>query len=239
MFQPIKTAFGEYLGGFYRTIVPTTTSLRAYVQRGLATSIIWAPARMIDSAEDMLASWQRNGTETNDHATHPAPLPVMLVAMAKDHTPTGAEFTRQISDAVDVTLPTDPQNRLFGLRTLAGDLRAQVAIFAHDEPSAHSLAAQLLAYLGGTNQRRFSARYPFAGEVTNWPVQIESPAIPAMSIQTESRNLTILAIDITLKVTVPLFDHPPTDDPEQPPGYPLIEQVNQTDSSSGTNQQIR
>ena len=39
MLQPVKAAFGEYMGGFYGSIVPTTKALERYVMRDLAKSI--------------------------------------------------------------------------------------------------------------------------------------------------------------------------------------------------------
>ncbi|CAN5296541.1 hypothetical protein BH10PSE16_BH10PSE16_00930 [soil metagenome] len=234
MLEPVKAAFGQFMGRFYAEIVPTTKPLESYAVRGLAKSIVWAPSRMVDLAEDMLASWQRN--DTDNAATKPANMPVMIVAMARDYTPTGRDYTRQIADAEMVVIPGDVKERTFSLRTIAGDVRAQVAIFAQDEPTARSLAAQFLLFLDATPNRRFTARYVFAGQGMDWPVQIESPDSPAMSIQTESKNLAILAIDLTLKATLPLFSAPaagqPNDgkgtpgDAADPSGYLLTVQVN-------------
>lgn len=234
MLEPVKSAFGQFMGRFYGGIIPTTKPLEGYVLRGLSKSIVWAPSRMVDSAEDMLASWQRN--ETEDAKTRPVNMPVMIVALARDYVPTGRDYTRQVADAVMTIIPSDTKERLFGLRTMAGDVRAQIAIFAQDEPTARSLAAQFLLFLDATQNRRFTAQYPFAGQLLEWPVQIEAPDSPAMSIATESKNLTILAIDITLKAEIPLFDAPapgqPNDgkgtpgDASDPSGYPMTGQVN-------------
>lgn len=234
MLEPVKAAFGQFMGRFYVEIVPTTQPLEGYVARGLAKSIVWAPSRMVDMAEEMLGSWQRN--DTDSATTKPANMPVMIVAMARDYTPTGRDYTRQIADAEMVMIPGDTKGRAFSLRTIAGDVRAQVAIFAQDEPTAKSLAAQFLLFLDATPNRRFTAHYTFAGESMEWPVQVESPDSPAMSIQTESKNLTILAIDLTLKATIPLFSAPgagqPNDgkgtpgDAADPSGYLLTVQVN-------------
>lgn len=242
MLQPVKAAFGEYMGGFYASIVPTTKALEGYVTRGLEKSVVWAPSRMIDAAEEMLSSWQRN--DTDSAATKPANMPVIIVAMAKDYTPTGRDFTRQVAESVMVMIPGDDKERVFGVRAVAGDIRAQVCIFSHDEPSARSLAAQFLLFLDAVPNRRFTARYTFAGEPMDWPVQVESPDAPAMSIQTEAKNLTILAIDITLKAEIPLFDAPAEGQPNDgkgtpgtadPAGYPLVQEINAESMESGDN----
>jgi len=232
MLQPVKEALGQFLGRFFATVVPTTNPLQPYVLRPLAKAIVWAPARMIDAAEEMLALWIRANLDGGP--TSPPDLPVLIVAIGKDLVPTGRDYTRQVADRQMVLIPGDEKERLFGLRTAAGDLRAQLVIIATDEPSAHSLAAQFLLFLDATDNRRFEATYRFAGIDTKWPVQIESPDAPAMSIQTESKNLTILAIDMTLHMTVPIFDAPAIGQPndgkgvpgtEDPSGYPLVQTI--------------
>jgi len=233
MLEPVKVSLGVFMGLFYASIVPTTKSLESYVARGLAKSIVWAPSRMVDSAEDMLSIWQRNDTDTA--VTTPPNMPVIIVAMARDYTPTGRDFTRQVADSQMVMLPGDVKERVFGVRTMAGDVRAQIAIFSQDEPTARSLAAQFLLFVDATPNRRFTAKYPFAGLSMDWPVQVEAPDSPAMSIQTEAHNLTVLAIDITLKAEIPLFDAPKAGEPHDgkgtpgdlidPAGYPLLGHV--------------
>jgi len=232
MLQPVKIAFGEFLGRYFASLVATTKPLQSYVTRPLSKAIAWAPSRMVDAADDMLALYMR--TDMDGAPTTPPDLPVIIAAMAKDYTPTGRDYTRQISDRQMVILPDDPKERLFGLRAVAGDVRVQLAVFATDEPSAHALAAQFLLFVDETPSRRFEAEYHFAGIKTAWPVQIESPENPAMSIQTDAKNLTILAIDLTLHASIPLFDAPKVGEPndgkgnpgtDDPTGYPLVQTI--------------
>ena len=248
MFDPVKKAFGSFLASYYAGIVPTTLPLQEYVARGLALSVVRAPERMVDAAEDMLEKWQRHDAGTE---TRPVQLPVIIFALSKDHTPTGRDYGRQVADQVIVTIPDDPKERAFGLRALAADIRAQVVFFSHDEPSARSLAAQFLLFLDATANRRFTARYTFAGFPLDWPVQVESPELPAVAVQTEAKNLTILAVDVTLKAEVPLFDAPTEDEPndgqgvpgtDDPSGYPLVTRVladSREDNDQGGSDQIR
>ena len=232
MLEPIKAAFGQFMGRYYDSLVPTTRPLERYVTRGLERSIAWAPSRMVDMAEEMLSQWLR--AEQPGPATKPPELPAIMVAMAKDYTPTGRDYTRQVADRVLVMIPGDPKERLFGLRAMAGDIRAQVVIFATDEPSARSLAAQFLLFLDATENRRFTATHRFAGLDNPWPVQVESPDAPAMSIANEAKNLTVLAIDITLRAEIPLYDAPAVGQPndgkgapgtDDPAGYPLAQHI--------------
>lgn len=238
MFEPIKIAFSDFMKLYYEQIVPTTPQIKEFINRGVAKAILWAPARMIDQAEDMFAKYLRvDANKELKLATNPHDLPVIICAMAKDYTPSGRDYVRQIADAREIILPDDPKERVFKVKTLSGDLRAQIAFFSTQEEIAKSLAAQFLLFLDETFNRRFWAKYTFAGMETKWPVHIEAPDSPAMSIATEAKNLSVLAVDLTLKVTVPLFFAPKEGEPndgkgvpgtDDPAGYPTMTQISLT-----------
>ena len=211
MFQPVKVAFGEYMGDFYRSISATTKPMIEFRNRGLGKSIAWCPSRMIDAAEEQLASWQRN--DTDDAPTNPSKLPVILVAMAKDYVPTSREYTRLIAERVMVGIPEDVKGRMFGLRYISADIRTQIAIFAADEPTARSIAAQFCLYIDAMHNRTFESLHDFAGFKLPFGIQLETSDTPAMNIQTDAKNLTILAIDITLRCAIPMFDNPADNEP--------------------------
>ncbi|MBY0475418.1 MAG: hypothetical protein K2Q13_10225 [Nitrosomonas sp.] len=233
MFQPVKKALGVYMGKYYASIIPTTKSLNEYIARGLPESIVWAPSRMVDTVEDMLGAWQRE--DVDNTPTNPVSMPVIIIAVAEEYIPSGRDYTRQISEEALFIFPDDFKERAFKLQAIAGDLRAQIVFAAHDEPTAKSLASQFLLYTDVAANRRFAAKYTFAGFDDMWPVQIESTDSPAMSIKTDAKNLTILAVDLTLKVSTPLFKAPADDEPNDgkgtpgnindPSGYPVVDQV--------------
>lgn len=232
MFEPVKDGFGRYMGRFYSDLIPTTRPLEEFVVRSAGKAIMWAPARMVDAAEEMLKLYARDDIEPG--ATKPFSMPIMFVAMAKDFMPSGRDYTRQLGDKVDVALPGDDKDRNFKLRTVAGDIRAQVVIAAMDEPTARSLAAQFTLHLDSTEGRRFTAMYSFAGEVLSWPVQIESADVQAIAVPTDAKNLTMLAIDLMLRATVPLIDAPKPGDANDgqgvpgtpdPAGYPVVKLI--------------
>lgn len=238
MFEPIKVGFGQYMVGFYNSLVPTTQSMPEFIGRGAAKAMAFAPSRMVDAAEEMLASWQRNDTDSSD--TRPAKLPAVLVAMAQDYVPTGRDYTRQIADSMPTIIPADAKARAFGLRTVAGDIRAQILIVAADEPTARSIASQFHLFLDAVPNRRFHYSHTFAGATTDWPVQIEAPDSPAIAIKTDVKNIVMLAIDLILKAQIPLYDAPAVGQPndgkgipgtDDPAGYPLVNQVNFDDKT--------
>ncbi|SEN72056.1 hypothetical protein [Nitrosomonas marina] len=235
MIEPVKKAFGIYLEGFYDNIVPTTKSLQEYVSRGHATSIGWAKDRLVDDAEAIIESYYKNDTQNGP--TQPPQLPVIIAAMDKNYTPSGRDYTRQVTadDNLWVILPDDIKKRAFDVKVMAGDIRAQLAIFSHTSDTARSIAAQFLMYADSPLRRRFNASYKFAGHVMDgWPVQIETPNMPASNINTDSKNMTILAIDITLHASIPLFGAPKDGDPndgkgipgtDDPAGHPVVVEV--------------
>ncbi len=233
MFEPVKAGLGQYMARFYDGLAPTTQPMEEFVRRGLGKAILWAPGRMVDAAEDMLSLYARE--KPDDGApTQPFELPVMFVAMAKDYTPTGREFTRQTGDREWIALPGDERGRVFGLRTIAADIRTQIVVVAADEPTARSIASQLALHLDSTSGRRFSAPFTYAGETLDWPVVIETPDVVAMAVQTDAKNLTMLAMDVTLRATVPLFDAPKPGQANDgkgvpgtpdPAGYPVVNAI--------------
>lgn len=210
MLQPVRDAFGGYMVGFFNGLLPTTKALQEYVLREPEKALMWAPARMVDAAEEMLASYQRN--DNNDGPTRPAQLPVIIVAMAKDYTATGRDYTTQIADPVHIAFPDDERERAFKLQTIAVDIRAQIAIFAQEPETAKSLAGQFSLYIDSPVNRRFASRWLFNNFESFWPVQIEAPDVLAISVATDAKNLTMLAIDLTLKATIPLFRGPGEDE---------------------------
>lgn len=233
----LKIGFGHYMQSFYQSLTPTTKAMEEFVARGVAKSIVYAASTMVDAAEDMLASWRKNDN-TGDGKVSPF-LPIMILATAKDYLPASGDYSIQVGEPQYVILPNDPKNRVFQMRQMQGDRRAQIVIFAADEPTARSIAAQFALHVSRYQNRRFSATYRFAGFDLGFPVQLETTDVPAISVATDQKNLTILAIDVSLRETIPLFNAPkvgePNDglgtvgNPEDPCGYPMVEQVESLD----------
>ena len=224
---------------FYKELQATTPQLEEYIRRGTEKAIAYAPARMIDEAERMFLKYLRADVKKSDDENAPTDaydLPMMLVAMARDVTPTGRDWNRQIADAAPFVFPDDPSERVFKVKTIASDIRVQIAIFAAQEATARSIAAQFLLFVDAVENRRFYADYEKWGFHSRWPCVLESPEAFAPVVQTEADNLTILAIDLTLKCTLPLFFAPKEweendgqgipGDKHDPAGFPLVQVVN-------------
>lgn len=200
MFLPVKEAFGKYMRGYFETL-QDNARLSEYLSRPFERAVVMAPGRMVDAQEEMLLKYYR--VDDQEGPTHPHKLPIIIVAFAKDTIPTGRDYTRQIADKVLIEIPGigNPVE----VRTSSIDIRAQVVVNTMDEPSARSLMAQFLVYVDETPSRRFWSTYLYEGKETHWPVQIEDNGPMPMTISSDAKNLTTLAVDLTLKATVPLF----------------------------------
>lgn len=231
MLEPVKAGFGRYMQRFYAQVQPTTKPLYEFVNRGGARSVVFAPASMGDKADEMLKLWRRS--ELRGHGQFN--LPIIIVAVADDAMPTGREWAVPVSSPTYVTLPDDPKKRAFKVTTSLVDLRAQVVIIAAEEPTARSLAAQFLTFIDAFENSRFTVPYQFAGMEVQWPAVLESSETPAFRIPTDEVNIQVLALDLTIKASVPLYRAPnagePNDgrgtpgDANDPAGYPQVEEA--------------
>jgi len=204
--DPLKAAFGRYLGAFYEQMIGDTPAVAEFARRGFAKSAVWAPGRMVDQVEDMLATWRKNDTEGQPK---PNPyLPVMIAAMSNDFTPAPTEYARPLADDAWVRLPADPKARVFKLRVVVATIKTQVAICAPDPASAKSIAMQLDLWCKRTANRRFYARFPLAGFNEPWPVTLELPELMAVPTPMDVKNLIVLTVDIDMHATVPMLMHP-------------------------------
>lgn len=244
MFQELKVGFGHYMGRFFDQLVPTTKPMAEYCRRPFKYAVILAPARMIDMAEDLLAKYLRADIQKDFGSnTRPHNLPVILAAFARDVTPTGRDYGRQIANADYMSFPDDEKGRVFKVRTVASDVRVQCAIFASDEPTARSIAAQFLLFVDAVENRRFWVDYEYAGFRVRYPAQLETTEALAPLTPTEANNLTVLAVDLTLKCTIPLISGPREGEPHDgkgipgdeydPAGYPIVEQMTIAGHSTG------
>lgn len=232
----LKTALGQYMARFYGSLYPATKALAEFSSRGLSKSIVYAPSRMVDAVEDMLASWRKNDN-SGDGKVSPY-LPVIMIATAKDYLPAAGDFSIQLAEAQYVILPGDAKERVFKLRQMQGDRRTQVVICAADEPTARSLASQFAMFVSAYENRRFTASYRFAGLDLTFPVMLETTDVPAINVAIDQKNITILAIDITLKETIPIFYAPKVNEQndgkgsgtiDDPSGYPVSRSVSAVD----------
>lgn len=237
LYREIDAAFGEYMGRWFSDLIPTTMQMREYCRRPIDKAIKFAPSRMIDAAEDMFSKYLRE-KKGDSSATKPHDLPIVILATARDITPTGRDYTRQIADGDWYQFPNDERKRLFRVRTIATDVRAQIVMIAEQAETVKSMIAQLILWLDRTENRRFSAVYSFGDCSSEWPIQIDSPeAFASQTVMTDTDNLVCLGVDLTLKCMIPLFEAPKDEeeadnesgiagDIYEPAGYRRIQEAN-------------
>ena len=228
-FFPLKQAFSEYMARFYAGLYPDTSAMQEYTARGVSRGIVWAPDRMVDAAEDMLASYRKN---ENGPAGASSLFPIIIVAMSKDYIPTGGDWGgkqvgRQLVSIVE-------GGSVYGYRQGMGDIRVQAVIISAESATARSLAAQFSLFVGEIPNRRFSCKHQFGQYEFQMPCMLESPDILFSEVKTDQPNITVLAADLTLKAVFPYFDAPKPGQPNDgtannPPGYPLVAQVDAFD----------
>lgn len=240
MFDETKVGFGRYLGRFHAQLVPTTRALEEFCRRDVARAIAWTPARVLDSADDMLSQWR-----SNDNSGLPgtsATLPVILVAISREPS-LSPDWQLQGGMPTDVTLPEDPKARVFRMRQAQLDVRAQIVIFASDDPTARSLGIQYQMWVADFANRRFDCPYQFSGIRFDYPCMIETPDILFQSVPSDQKNLVILVADVTLRATVPLLQSPgfaaandgqgvPSDGftPDDLPGFRTLRMITQNET---------
>lgn len=223
----IKFGYARWLNEFHRYFVPTTRATEEWSQRPLETAMVMVPGRMIDAADEMMASWRKND-QTGEYGIS-SHLPVVLTALGKDYMPIDGNISNQIAREIHVTLPQDTKNRIFKLRQIHGERRAQLLFVAPEEASARSMAMQFCQWVTDSEWRRFTVPYEFAGFVHEWPVSLESPDVMASAVDFGQKNLTGITVDLNLRETIPLFLTPKDGeindgqgtpgDPTDPHGY--------------------
>jgi hypothetical protein len=220
---PVKAALGEWLTGFYAQFYPDTPAAVEWAARGTVKAMAWAPARMVDAVEDMLASWRKNDNSGGPSTS--AYLPVVFIAVASDYTDTPGEAGRPLTDYMPISFDGDALHRSFRARLLNVDLRSQVVIVASDPLTAQSIMGQICMW--AVERRTFKSRYAFAGFTTEWPVQIVGA--DRMAIPTPvGDQITILSVDLTVRATLPMFYGPANGAPNDgntPPGYPVLTSI--------------
>lgn len=231
---PLELALSGYLARWYASLYPDTRAMQEFTARGLARSIKLAPGRMVDEAESILKSYQR---DENAPKGKNALLPLVAIALAKDYMLTTADWGgRQVSRRM---IRLEEGGSVYGYRQAMHDVRAQVVIFAAEKQTARSLAAQLALFIGDVANRRFTATHTFGQYSVAMPVMLETPDVDFAEVKTDQNNITILAGDLNLKALIPYFDAPREGEANDgtindPPGYQVVVEVGVLDQNTDT-----
>lgn len=220
-----KAAFGWYLLDWFKELYADTAGVETFRTRRPAQAMQWAPSRMLDEVEKMLAQYRKN---ENGPAGNTTRLPVMLLATDDDFLGTGADFGGHHTGFEMVQILEG--GSWYEYRQDMHDRRIQVAIIASDGDTAKSIAAQLSAFMQRPTRRYMECTYPFGQYKVPAQMQLETKRIDWMNVKTELKNIKILAADIALKCVVPILRAPAPGEPNDgtennPPGFPLTRLV--------------
>lgn len=205
MFEPVIAGLCEVLREFHSSVVPSSKPTRRFARAEFSGAVRLIPQaeRMIDAVNELLARSRLSA-------------PVLLAALDNDWIPGSAH---PVSDTANVTFPLDTKGRQFRMRTVDGEIRAQLAFCASSERAASQLASLFAEHLQSVGVD-FYAAHEFAGLWHGLPAMIEIPENPAISVDTGSRRLAVVAINLSVRVTVPLFMAPRPGEPNDGKGVP-------------------
>lgn len=224
LLTPVKAAIGNWLVQFRQQFYADTPAGVEWAARVPEKAMAWAPGRMVDQAEAMLESWRRNDND-NSGRGQSAYLPILLIATAPDWIQAPGESGRQVMDWTPFSFPDDTLKRCFELRTIGADLRTQVLVVASEPLTAMSILGQLCAWADSV--RSFRAPYVFNGFTSMWPVVRVGSDVNSLPTPI-GEQITALTMDLTFRVTMPMFRGPAADQPtdgQVPPGFPVLGSV--------------
>lgn len=227
-----QQAFSAYMIDWFKGLYADTAAVTEFKSRAVAEAIKWAPSRMIDEAEGMLAQYRKN---ENGPPGKTSKLPIILLATDDDFLGTGADSGGQHTGREVVQI--EEGGSWYGYRQIMHDRRIQVVIIANEGQSAGSIAAQLAAYVERPSKRYMNAFYQFGQYNVPAPMTLAIKAIDWMSVKTDAKNIKILAGDLTFRCIIPVFDAPAVDEANDgttnnPPGFPLVTVVKSQERST-------
>lgn len=175
MLQPLKEASGKFMAATTRPWFPLRSRYRN-TSRAVGKSIAWAPARMTDAAEEQCCPSGCAATSTIRRRARPT-CPQFWWRWRRDYTPTPRDYTRQVADREMVIIPTDLKERMFGLRPWPATSGRRSSFSPRTNPRRTRWPRTAGLFLDATPNRRFTARYTFASQPMDWPVQVELPDV--------------------------------------------------------------
>jgi len=231
-FDQIRAAWGQYMNRWFDELYANTKAVELYRQKPFSQAVMWAPSRIIDAAQDMLAAYRKN---VNGPEGANAMFPIVLMAVDENFMGTGADWGGDhIARRV---LQIREGGSWYGYQHSMMDQRLQVVIIGSEGTSPKSLAAQLSTFIKRPSNRHLKAVYAFGEYEIPAPITLETNRIDWMDVKTDLKNVKILAADIILKCTMPVLDAPAEGEPNDgtthnPPGYPLVQVVQHDDTTA-------
>ena len=218
-YDVVKSAFAQHILTGLETIASVTPALEVYQSRIPAHKLAICPDRMVDKAEELLAQYQKSG-QTN----LAAPLPMVLMAFAKDLNPIAPERGQSIANPVTVALKDEDVTQYYKARFDHVEARVQLAYIAHESETARAMTSQMRLYLNTFEAHRWPLHWQFKDQSFTSTCSLESYEPMDEVVEIDGRtNITLLVWNLTLNFQLPYL----TDK------VPVVQQVN-TELSDAT-----
>lgn len=226
----IKEAFAKHLLKAVDEIIPVTRELRALMQRERAYRVAICADRMVDDASKLLEKYNQE-VKNGQYGIH-SPLPIILIAFAKENQPISVDRGLALPNPKPAQLG-DKNSQWYLMRADHIEKRVQIAFFAHTSESAKALTSQIRLYLQKYGNYRFPVTWHFGGYDFDLTASFqEIPITDDVADLPERTNLTVLLWNLTVQCQIPYLKAP------EPHQYITDEHGNQVIKGYGINQSL-
>lgn len=197
----LRTGFEHLALEFRQGIVGNYPALEEFKGRSVARSIVVAPNRMIDLANEIMQQVYK-GRPDGSKPPIDVTLPLMAFAFDRNMELYRPEFGQRVMRK-NIILPDDPEQRTFSLKVSRYLCRMQMVIYAADDSTCHELARQYVDFVL-EKFRRVNLEYSYLGGIPLklWCNLSDKDIFP-ISADSGIKNISAIAVDTTWKVPVP------------------------------------
>lgn len=202
---PIKQSFVEHFLKGIDEIIPVNDEMQNWLNRDRSLRAVICADRMVDDVEKLLKKYHdtAKGSENGINA----PLPIVLIAFAKDAQPISADRNRALPNPQYAQLVENGE--WYQMRSDFVEQRVQIAFLSHTSSTAKSMTSQMRLYFSRFNQYRFPIKWHFGGyDFVLSGCLNEIPVSDDLADLPERTNLTILTWTLTLEVQIPYLTAP-------------------------------
>ena len=206
-FLAVKQAFNRHLMNAVREIMPATKNLEEFVLRPEKYRLMQADDRMVDKVEDLLSAYQK--AENGGHAGLNAPLPVVVVAYAKDSTVSEVTLGRGVYEPHQVAFEADGKKYFYKMKTTHMENRVQVCFIGHDSETVRAMTSQMRLYFQGYLKRIFPICWQWNGFDFQLSGNISDVDFIDSVVDVDERtNLSIVVWDFSIRFQMPYIIAP-------------------------------
>lgn len=201
----IKEAFARHFLKGIDEVMPVTREMESWLGRERQYRAAVCADRMIDDVEKLLAKYHQsaNGAENGINS----PLPMILIAFAKDNQPIAPDKGFALANPRMVQLAENGEH--YKMRVDHIEKRVQIAFLAHTSETAKAMTSQMRLYFQRYGKYRFPVSWHFGGyDFTLTASLQEIPVTDDLADLPERTNLTVLTWNLILQCQIPYLSAP-------------------------------